>query len=170
MNKLDRAALVASLAMTHIMVRDVSAPKKELRRQRLSYLSQDNLGWHRAWKLLEEIHRAQVLKEPVHSTNRQLLDSPSITREPQRITKGTTRTKAQEHIDILEKWVIGDDGHLLFSQGLVLVTDDDVLYRLLGWLTPKETSSTLWISSPDEADGALSGSRAAALATVTAAW
>ena len=80
------------------------------------------------------------------------------------------RTDAGKLVIGLEKWVIGGEGHSLFNDGRFWLPEIDVAWRLHEWIGKDSKSHTLWISSSDLSQVELSGSRAAALNALVAAW
>ena len=80
------------------------------------------------------------------------------------------RADAGKFVTGLEKWVIGGEGHSLFNDGRFWLPEIDVAWRLHEWIGKEAKSHTLWISSSDVSQVELSGSRAAALNALVAAW
>ncbi|EDU45003.1 hypothetical protein PtrSN002B_011279 [Pyrenophora tritici-repentis] len=70
----------------------------------------------------------------------------------------------------LKKWVIGSEGHSLLNEGSFWLPEVDIVWRLQEWIGNEPNSPTLWISSPEVSQVELSGSRAAALNALVAAW
>ncbi|EFQ94164.1 hypothetical protein PTT_08250 [Pyrenophora teres f. teres 0-1] len=80
------------------------------------------------------------------------------------------RTVAGKFATGLKKWVIGIEGHSVLNDGRFWLPEVDIVWRLQDWIGNEPKSPTLWISSPGVSQAELSGSRAAALNALVAAW
>ena len=168
--ELYREAFISNGAMTAVLCADVAAIKSQSRRQRTRYAAQDFVAGHRMARMLEATWmEVSSLKWMIESANRRVLTGPPQACEQDSSGASINRSQARAYADTFRPFIVGDEGHGLFSTGQLWKAGDEVLFRLQGWMAENETSRFLWISSPYDAGATVSESRAAALNTVAAA-
>ena len=169
--ELYREASVGSTAMLAMIYGEVSKIKTEQRRQRHNYAAMDTRAGHRMRRMFEATWMENMaLKWKVeHLERNRSIIQPESRVQDVTIT-GITHTEAHMRCPPLEPFINGDEGPAFFSAGRFWTSEDDVLFKLRAWMTETETSRTLWISCPFEPGVTMNGARAAALATVAAAW
>jgi hypothetical protein len=170
-NELYREAALGNTAMVAMINGKVSHIEAELRRQRRNYEVRDTLAGHRMQTMMQatwiETKHLQWMIESARLSRPAIEPASSL---PQIKPTGITRTQAQALGLNLESFINGEEGPALFDKGRFWFAEDGVLLKLRTWMTEEAVSRTLWISSPYEPGVAVLGSRAAALATVAAAW
>ncbi|KAI1483503.1 hypothetical protein F4774DRAFT_367774 [Daldinia eschscholtzii] len=170
--ELYREAQISQHAMMAILSGNVERLRAELRFQRTHYEVTDTTAGHRMRDLMEatwngnQFFRLAYQIEPDR-------DNPFPV-EPTLSTQAgmgsmITRGQARTYGPVIERFVIGDEGHSKFSTGQFWVAEDQVLPSLRDWMVEVQTARILWISSPYE-PGGVTSAYAAALAVVTAAW
>ena len=177
--ELYREAAVANTAIVAMVNGKVSRLEAELYRQRHSYETRDMLAGQRMEKMfqvtwtsvkqLESMIASATLNHPPEHQQQQQ-HQPSRLEDITTLPPSTKLLQASNlHLDPF----ILDNSHptTLFNKAHLRVVDTSVLPKLHTWMTDKSTPQTLWITSPYEPGGvAVPGSRAAAMATVAAAW
>ncbi|KAI1122777.1 hypothetical protein F5Y10DRAFT_253233 [Nemania abortiva] len=170
-SELYREASVGGLAMIAMLHGKVSALETELQRQRESYAPQDTLAGRRMMILMEAswMDSRGAPDRALESAQPGRLAIEPASRIQDVTPAGITREEARKYAPVLEPFIIGDEGPRVVRGGSFWLAEEGVLPKLRTWMVENETSRTLWISSPYDAEEVTSA-RAAALAAVMAAW
>lgn len=173
-NEMYREGNIAGLAMLSMVNATTMETRDELIRQRQR--SYDEADIAAAGRLMREMLKAIHQHQASSPSNRFHDGGPTITQvlgvEESPKTPGMiSRVQARTNIPNLEKYIIGTEGHSLFSDGRLWVAADDASSKLQDWMDDSVArSNTLWISSPDSPPGMTSSAQAAAITAVVTAW
>jgi hypothetical protein len=169
--ELYREASIGTTAMLAMMNGKVSMLEAELRRQRRNYRTVDAAGAYRMRNMLQATWMEdKVLKWTIESRKLNELaiePQPCIQDVPD---SGMKRAEARALVPSLEPFINGEEGPAFFVTGNTWLVEDAVQMRLRKWMYEDSESRVLWISSPAEQGVTVTASKAAALATVSAAW
>jgi hypothetical protein len=175
--ELYREASIGSTAMLAMINGKVSILEAELRRQRQNYQRVDPAAGHRMRNMLKATSMEdKLLKSAIESaklnqvTVEAIKPQPTPNNDEKVADVGIKRTDTRSIIPNLSIFVNGEEGPALFSSGSIWLADDEVQLKLRGWMGEVSESQILWISSPPDSRAAMTASKAAALATVSAAW
>jgi hypothetical protein len=172
-NELYRETAIVNTAMVAMINGKVSQLEAELRRQRHNYEVKDTLAGRRMESMMQatwtETKRLQALIETAGNlTMLHTINTPGHLQKVATIREGHSKAQVLEHN--LEPFICGDEGPSLFERGRLVLANEDVHFKLRAWMVENQSSRSLWISSPYESKATTTGSLAAALATMAAAW
>lgn len=169
--ELYREAGVANSAMLRMLLGQVTDLRMELSRQRKHYEVQDALSGQRMQKMMqlwsEKTQLERLLEKAVLSPAPNMEIPPG--REEISTDDAINDDVLQSSIRRLDDFIIDENSQGSFTNGRFWVTDKETVIKLHSW-TQGDSSRTIWITSPYEAGIAMPSSRAAAMATVAAAW
>jgi hypothetical protein len=171
--QLDREVALGSTAMIAMLLGKVSHLETEVKRQRRNYDAKDTLAGHRMQAALQaNWMQHKHLQWAINSANlnRQVIDHSPRVEDVSTVTTTIKPKEIEAFRESLAPFIIGEEGPALFDSGQLWSAEDEILFILNAWMTSDEVSTSLWISSPFEPGIMVTGSRAAALATVAAAW
>jgi len=173
-SELYRELAVANTAMVAMVNGKVESLELEILRQRRSYEARDTLAGIRMQKMIQATWtEVKQLESMIEQASRSRL--PAEVSSESRIKDvaldcldKTESLKALEtHLSI---FIADHEGTSMFDKGRFWLAEKAVLLKLHEWMSENKASRMLWISSPYEMGMAVPGARAAAMATVAAAW
>jgi len=177
--ELYREAAVANIAMVAMINNKVESLGAEVCRQRRNFEDMDASAGQRMQHMMQ-VNGAEFkrLRQAFESSEAAaLIDAPGPrpgdeVRGPEVPTKETMALEPMSASGLnLTSFIIGEEGPAMFRKGSLWLAGTDTCCRLQAWMAPNAAQSRLlWISSPLETGEAISEARAAALATVAAAW
>jgi hypothetical protein len=120
------------------------------------------LGWHQS-VCIESSNTSRV---PVSGHDDTHARSEKTEIMPSSVDRATARSLAAT----LERHIFGSEGHSLFNEGKFWLPEIDISSKIHDWIGNEPCSPTMWILSPHTPQEGLSGSRAAAMNLLVAAW
>jgi hypothetical protein len=159
---------------------DVAGITADIRQIRQCLSKQDEDAGHRMLELLLAILQGSpndkffgANANRLTSESLKLIDPPS---DDKRLSihslasTGISRNKARHLGQALEPFIVGEEGPSLFKNCQFAYAEHEVQSKLCEWMTETSSPCTLWISSPSEGGGIVSGAHIGAIATVAAGW
>ncbi|KAF3003191.1 hypothetical protein E8E13_009495 [Curvularia kusanoi] len=172
LTEIYREADVAHFAQTAVLAEGF---EDGLRQQRDRVIGQDDLifAGRQGQRLLLLMHKGAYLDEaPTQLKANRLIEALNedfADGSDNLLGRAATKGLSEQ----LKPFVVGTEGPSLLKNGKFWLPDTGVSIKLGNWMSPDIDLSTLWISSPAAprgTSGSISGSHAAALVALVAAW
>ncbi|KAJ4292783.1 hypothetical protein N0V90_009446 [Kalmusia sp. IMI 367209] len=173
-NELYREAAVANTAMVAMVNGKMANLEMEIWRQRKNYEVRDAMAGQRMQKMMQatwtEVKQLEGMIEKATLARPSTPEVSSGYIEEAGLDHAADNGLMQAAVTHLDSFILDNEGLKLFSQGRFWVAEKETMLKLRAWMSEGTSSRTIWISSPYESRMAITGSRAAAMITVAAAW